>query len=133
VESNELSHEREPDPQPARAAAGVGVDLLHGDGHRAETAADGRAALTMLDREAYDLVISDIRMPGLDGPTLYGEIVRRQPARPPAFVFMTGDLLGTETRDFLERSGLPCLRKPFTLEDVRRALALALDGVHAAG
>ncbi|HXG02501.1 MAG TPA: GAF domain-containing protein [Candidatus Binatia bacterium] len=108
-------------------------NLLHGDGHRAETAADGLVALMMLERGAYDMVISDIRMPGLDGPTLYGEVVRRQPGRPPAFVFMTGDLLGTETRDFLERSGLPCLRKPFTLEDVRRALALALDGVQAAG
>jgi signal transduction histidine kinase/CheY-like chemotaxis protein len=108
-------------------------NLLRADGHRAETAADGRAALRMLERAAYDMVISDVRMPGLDGPALYGEVVRRRPHDPPAFVFMTGDLLGADTREFLERSGLPCLRKPFTLDDVRRALHLALEGVHAAG
>ncbi|HXG15718.1 MAG TPA: ATP-binding protein [Calidithermus sp.] len=107
--------------------------LLSDDGHRAETALDGRAALQMLERAAYDMVISDIRMPGVDGPALYGEVVRRQPRRPPAFVFMTGDLLGAETRAFLDRTGVPCLRKPFNLDDVRHALRLALERARPAG
>lgn len=109
------------------------ASLLADDGHLAETAADGRAALALLERAAWDVVISDIRMPGLDGPALYGEVMRRPAHRAPAFVFMTGDLLGAETREFLERAGVPCLRKPFTLEDVRRALQLALESPQTVG
>ncbi len=110
------------------AVASVLRAILADDGHRAETAGSGSAALSMLEHGQYDVVITDVKMPGLDGPGLYREVQRRAVERRPAFVFMTGDLLGVETRQFLERAQAPCLAKPFTLDDVRNALWLALAG-----
>ncbi|MGH7308303.1 MAG: hypothetical protein ACREK6_06375, partial [Candidatus Rokuibacteriota bacterium] len=48
--------------------------------------------------------------------------------RRPRFVFMTGDLLGPATRDFLESTKAPCLAKPFDLEAIRRVVVQALTG-----
>jgi len=90
------------------------------------TVCDAVAAREMLERDRHDLIICDIRMPGLDGPGLYREVTRRWPAARPRFIFMTGDVLGAETRRFLEETGAPCLSKPFVLDDVRRIVHLAV-------
>lgn len=42
-------------------------------------AAGGEEALAMLDREPFDVVVTDMRMPGMDGATLLGEVTRRHP------------------------------------------------------
>ena len=47
------------------------ADLLALDGHRVATASDGLAALDLLEHQEYDLILSDVRMPVLDGPGLY--------------------------------------------------------------
>jgi len=96
------------------------------DGHQVTTVCDAVAAREMLERDRHDLIICDIRMPGLDGPGLYREVTRRWPAARPRFIFMTGDVLGAETRRFLEETGAPCLSKPFVLDDVRRIVHLAV-------
>jgi signal transduction histidine kinase/ActR/RegA family two-component response regulator len=110
------------------AVARLVADLLRRDGHRADTAPGGGAALERLVAHAYDLVITDVRMPDIDGARLYQEVAARDPAVRPRFVFMTGDLLGPATREFLESTKAPCLPKPFDLETVRRAVALAFNG-----
>ncbi len=66
------------------------------------------------------IVVSDTKMPILDGEALYGELERRFPALKRRVIFLTGDLLSSEKRAFLERTGAPFLAKPFDLEDVRR-------------
>ena len=40
------------------------------------------------------------------------------------WIFLTGDVLGPETADFLERTNAMTLTKPFTVDDLRRALAV---------
>ena len=50
------------------------AEILTYAGHRVETAADGAAALERLDSRSFDVIVSDVRMPGLDGPGLYAEI-----------------------------------------------------------
>jgi signal transduction histidine kinase/CheY-like chemotaxis protein len=100
--------------------AGVLREILEQAGHRVDTVDDGVAALKLLGQHAYDLVLSDTKMPGLDGVTLYREIERRFPALCGRFVFLTGDVLDRDKRKFLESTGVPCLVKPFEVQEVRR-------------
>ncbi len=62
--------------------------VLETNGYDVLGAADGHAALAVLAETTVDLVLSDVRMPGMDGPSLLAEL-RRLPS-PPPLVFLTG-------------------------------------------
>jgi signal transduction histidine kinase len=98
------------------------ADILAAEGYRVETVPSGVAALEKLRATDFDLVISDLRMPELDGPGLYREVERRHPGLQRRFIFLTGDALNPRIKEFLENCGAPGLAKPFTLEDLRRAI-----------
>jgi CheY-like chemotaxis protein len=99
------------------------------DGHVVEMVGNGGAALEKLGVERYDLILSDVRMPDLDGPALYREVERRHPDLLRRFIFLTGDIMSAETSQFLARTAVPCLSKPFTLEMVREVVHRVLDEV----
>ena len=101
-------------------------DLLEADGYRVTTAPNGVAALARLEQETFDAVLTDIRMPELDGPGLYREIERRHPRLLARVAFMTGNILTEDTADFFAATGAPCVRKPFVRDDVLRVLQLVL-------
>jgi CheY-like chemotaxis protein len=102
--------------------AGVMAEMLHRDGHIAHIAPNGRAALDMLARRPYDLVISDTKMPLLDGVGLYREIERQYPSMRGRVIFVSGDVLDQEKQEFLASTNAPVLAKPFNLTDVRTAV-----------
>ena len=102
------------------------ADLLRLDHHRVDVAPNGRAALEKLRAERYDLVLSDLKMPELDGPGLYETLARDHPHLLRRVVFLTGDALSSEITAFLERAGAPYLYKPFTLEELRRVIQRTL-------
>jgi len=102
--------------------ADVVAELLSARGHQVDVARNGREALEKLVGQAYHVILSDLRMPEMDGPTLYAEVQRRFPGLERRFVFVTGDTFAGRTTDFLERTGCPSLAKPFTLEDVERVV-----------
>ena len=83
-------------------------------------------AIEKLRAGAYDLIISDLRMPQLDGPGLYREVARRHPRLLRRMVFVTGDTLGPESTEFLRQSEAPTFSKPFVATDVRRAVRQAM-------
>ena len=104
-------------------------DILMGAQHRVVAVASGREALQHMAIERYDAILTDIRMPDLDGRALYLEIERRWPGRGARVVFVTGDTLATTLREFVSQSGRPVIEKPFLPNEVRRVVAeLALDG-----
>ena len=96
------------------------AEVLKRDGHRVGVATNGAMALEMLANHPYDLLVSDLRMPVLDGEGLYLEVERRFPALRERIIFLTGDVLGRERQEFLERIGAPTLVKPCDLGEVRR-------------
>jgi len=100
--------------------ASVLKEILTRAGHHVDVAHDGEAALVLLARTAYDLVLSDTKMPGMDGIGLYRELQRRFPGVSGRVIFLTGDVLSAEKRQFLESTGLPCLTKPFDVQEVGR-------------
>ncbi len=97
-------------------------EALEQQNYHVTTAADGAAALELLAAAEFDAVVSDLRMPVMDGLQLFQQIQDRRPELADRFVFMTGDLLDQGTRTFLEECGAPCLPKPFGLEELHRAL-----------
>jgi PAS domain S-box-containing protein len=107
--------------------AGVLAEVLQLDGHTVAMVAHGGAALERLREQTYDLILSDIRMPELDGPGLYWEIERSYPTLLSRIVFLTGDTLSPGTREFLEQTGVPCLSKPFSLMEVREIVQRVLQ------
>ena len=75
------------------------------------------------------MILTDIRMPDLDGRALYQEIERRWPGREGRVVFVTGDTLASALREFVSECGRPVIEKPFLPSEVRRVVAeLATDG-----
>jgi CheY-like chemotaxis protein len=103
--------------------------VLRRDGHTVDMAANGRLALAKLDERAYDLILCDVRMPELDGPTFYRLLERQQPHLCSRVIFLTGDTLEPATQAFLEQSGAPCLTKPFPIAEARRIIWRTLEGV----
>lgn len=116
-----------------RSVAEAVAEALGDDGHQADIAGNGVIALQMLDRHTYDLVISDTKMPVLDGESFYGELERRFPQLRGRIIFLTGDVLSREKREFLARSGAPFLMKPFDLDELRQTVQRTLAGTPSSG
>jgi two-component system cell cycle sensor histidine kinase/response regulator CckA len=81
-----------------------------------DKANNGDDAVRLLEKGRYDAVISDIRMPGLDGPHLYEKAAAIDPDYRNRFLFMSGDLVRDSTQDFVSTLDCPCLLKPFPLQ-----------------
>jgi CheY-like chemotaxis protein len=91
-------------------------------GHKVDVAADGQAALAQVGEAAYDLIISDLRMPRTGGQEFYEELGRRFPSMADRVAFSTGDTIRGDTLQFLEKQHRPWLRKPFSLSELRGLL-----------
>ena len=89
------------------------AEILSGARHRVVTASSGREALERLATQHYDVILTDIRMPDLDGRALYQEIEQRWPGLGRRVVFVTGDTLASASREFVSDSGRPVIEKPF--------------------
>lgn len=98
------------------------ADILVIQGHEVTAVQSGQAALTELRKGPFDGLLSDLRMPEIDGPQLYREIEETFPEMAERTAFVTGDDLSTDARKFLETCGRPSLRKPFLPDQVASLL-----------
>ena len=105
-----------------RALAAAVADALTDAGLRVDHAADGEEALALVRQKTYDAVICDLKMPRVDGMTLYRAIAAATPALARRVIFVTGDVAGPDAERFLEDSGCRWLAKPFRLGDLLRAV-----------
>ncbi|CAN7512615.1 MULTISPECIES: response regulator [Neorhizobium] len=94
------------------------------DGHETHEAGDGAEGLEKLSEGPFDLLLSDIRMPVMDGI----ELVHQASARFPdlKILLMTGYAEQRERADDLAAKVIDVVQKPFALPDIRRAVASAL-------
>jgi CheY-like chemotaxis protein len=108
--------------------AEIFADALSPAGHQVDVASDGAAGLARIARHSYDLVLCDTKMPVLDGVGFYRELQAHFPALCHRLIFVTGDLLDRDKREFLESTGVPFLAKPFDVAEVRRLVHRMLAG-----
>jgi signal transduction histidine kinase/ActR/RegA family two-component response regulator len=100
-------------------------------GYEADSTTLSRRALMMIEQTPYDAVIADIKMPELNGQELYTRACQLRPEMAPRFIFITGDIDGEETLDFLERSRCAYFMKPFNLERLTSAVDTLVNGPRA--
>ncbi|SJM35308.1 hybrid sensor histidine kinase/response regulator [Mesorhizobium delmotii] len=97
------------------------AEMLRRDGHDDVTIADdANAALKAVREGGIDLLISDIRMPGLDGPGLYRALEQLRPGLTRRLLFVTGDTLAPEIDRFIGETGAPVIEKPLDPQTFRR-------------
>jgi two-component system NtrC family sensor kinase len=95
------------------------AEFLALEGYKVDRAMDGRQALELVRQRAYALIVSDVRMPDVDGPALYYELRAVNPEMARRMIFVTGDVMNTDTRRFLGETCLRYLEKPFTIAEFR--------------
>ena len=116
----------EDEPTVARLIA----DVLEDDGFHVDVLLDGHEALKQAGRETYDLVICDMKMPGLDGQHFYKALVQAGNALSKRFLFVTGDIVAQHTQQFLEVHRVPHVAKPFRMEELKdQVYAVLAHGV----
>ncbi len=129
-----------PDPAPAArqgarilmiddeaALAEMICEYLNMTGHRAQFCSSTEEALALMERAAFDLIISDFRMPGLTGEQLFEITLRRDPDLAKRMVFMTGDIIGVDAKRFFSSHDVPCLTKPCALPAIERFIHSRLE------
>ncbi|NKB59765.1 MAG: PAS domain S-box protein [Alphaproteobacteria bacterium] len=97
-------------------------ELLAADGHTTTVALSGEDGLRIVEKQEFDVVLCDIRMPKLDGPGFYRAMVQIRPNMVSRLAFVTGDYLSQHALRFLEGSGCPHIEKPATPEDLRQLI-----------
>jgi CheY-like chemotaxis protein len=103
------------------------LDILTLEGHRVDVASGGETALRLADMASYDLVMSDMRMPEMDGPTLYRQLVAHHPSLAHRFIFLTGDMFRSDADEFFKETGAVYLGKPCTYDEIVEAVERVLS------
>ncbi len=99
------------------------ADLLEPEGLKTDIALNGAIAMDKLRQHKFDAIISDLRMPVMDGPALYEALERELPSYLNRIIYVTGDTLSSHVHDFLNAHAVPVVEKPYRLKDIRRALS----------
>lgn len=103
------------------------VDALGTWGMEVAASTRGDEAIQKLQAGTFDLIVSDIRMPGLSGVELYDWLKAERPAMTQRILYTTGDSFDVKTREFLESSQVPYLGKPFDLKQLKQSLERLLE------
>jgi DNA-binding response OmpR family regulator len=99
--------------------AAVCTRILIREGFQVDIAVNGEVALDMWRKKDYDLCLSDIRTPRMNGIELFRQLEIERPEAVKTFIFTTGDTMSVNVKTFLEETGRPYLPKPFSPENLR--------------
>ena len=97
-------------------------------GYTATVSNAGAHALELIKEKDFDLVISDFRMPGLNGQQFFEQAIQKCPSLARRIIFLTGDVVNEDTLGFLTSIGNPHIAKPFSLVSVKKVVAEVIRG-----
>lgn len=103
------------------------IELLTNSGYTVDTASNGMEAIERLGASAYDLVISDVNMPLLDGIGLFLSVLREFPYLKDRFFFMTGDVAEGAEGPVLRGLGRKVIAKPFRVKELLSTVDACLN------
>lgn len=98
------------------------VTFLKRRGMHVVAVGDGSDALRILRRQRFDVIVSDVRMPGMSGGEFLERLKSEHPTLANRLVFTTGDSFATDTSELLQTSGVPNLVKPYDFASLERML-----------
>ena len=98
------------------------------EGWSVVAASDGAQALDILADSDFDVLLVDLRMPGMDGRAFFEELRRTRPELARRVVFATGDTGAVDTARFLEETGQIVLGKPYDLRDLTEVVSRVAGG-----
>jgi len=102
---------------------------LERNGYRIVGASSGAEGLKLLENGTYGGVISDMRTPGgITGADVHAWIRTHRPELLHRMLFITGDTVNQETMAILEKTGAPCIEKPFRVAQLLKSVELLLAG-----
>jgi CheY-like chemotaxis protein len=119
VEQNEIKRQSVLVVEDEPCIAMVCMRTLKSAGFQVDIAENGEVALEMWRKKNYDLCLSDIRTPRMNGIELYRQLEIERPEAIKTFVFTTGDTLSGNVKTFLAETGRPYLPKPFAPDNLR--------------
>jgi CheY-like chemotaxis protein len=93
-------------------------EMLETEGYHVQLVGTGRAALERMSQHPFDCVFVDLRMPEMDGLTLYQTIKQTNPRAAKRIVFCTGEWIEGYLSWFLKGTGNRVLPKPVLMDDV---------------
>lgn len=108
--------------------ADVVAEVLQAHGHVVDTVGDGTAAWSRISNVTYDVIISDLKMPNMNGREFYRYVARERPDLARRIIFSTGDTASPDTQAFFREVGNPFLTKPFNIQDLLKAVEAVLAG-----
>jgi two-component system NtrC family sensor kinase len=95
---------------------------------------DAEQAITLLEREPFELIISDLKMPQVDGKAFYYMVRERHQHLVNRLIFVTGDTSSRNLRSFLQSSGCTWIGKPLDVEELLGVVgSMLLSGNNAGG
>lgn len=100
--------------------------VLESQGYHCQEAENGAVALERLEHERFDLIITDNRMPVLNGVEFLERLSRKKGENPPV-IFFTGDLSPAEKERALQAGARAVLEKPPNFGEIISAVAQALS------
>lgn len=96
--------------------------MLEAEGLAVEVSTSGRDALARLLQTRYELVLCDVRMPGMTGIDFYFRLKEEFPDYLSRVLFLTGDVASTTTWEFIEERRLPYVLKPVNMDSLHQKL-----------
>jgi two-component system NtrC family sensor kinase len=96
--------------------------FLSAEGHQVCHVASGSDALDRANKETFDVILLDMRMPDVSGQQIFERWARERPDLTGRVIFITGDIVSADLQRFLTDTGRPFLAKPFDFEAILRVL-----------
>lgn len=104
-------------------------EILIKDGMCVDQAHSGEAAIAQMNKQTYDVVLSDLNMPGVDGRGIYDALLSEFTHLLPRSAFITGDTMGESSQKLLRDAQRPYLEKPVSPSELRRLVHDILNTV----
>ena len=96
------------------------TEILREEGHEVEIIDNGNDALERLESENYDVILLDIKLPGMSGIDLYKHLQKTAKTLARKVLFITGDTMGKDTMAFISKAKPAYITKPFDAELLKK-------------
>jgi CheY-like chemotaxis protein len=106
--------------------------VLQADGVQVEAVTDAREGLRLSTEQEFDLVLSDLKMPGMSGCEFHRELHKVRPELASRIIFATGDLPALAVSEFSDGPTPQILMKPFSFSQLRLAISTRLGELRPA-